>query len=164
MTKDIVPASAEGLPKVDRAGVMRTAWSDYHRDVKLGWGISRNAPFSREHFAYCLRMAWAVAKDRAVAARGLAGRRADLIREACMLNNHPALVNVDHVTVMGMMDTSECERHVAKLRDMTKPRPSAKVVARIDAIRAEMLAMELGDTIPWAQHSALSAELFQLQH
>lgn len=45
-----------------------------------------------------------------------AQRRADLIAEAGRLNNHRALVNVDHVTIMGLMDADECETHVAKLR------------------------------------------------
>jgi len=43
--------------------------------------------------------------------------RTELISEAGRLNNHPALVNVDHVTIMGLMDRDECEHHVAKLRE-----------------------------------------------
>lgn len=43
---------------------------------------------------------------------------ADLIREAGNLNNHPALVNTDHVTIMGMMDHAEMVLHVAKLRKL----------------------------------------------
>ena len=42
--------------------------------------------------------------------------RAELIAEAGMLNNHPALVNVDHVTIMGLCDRDECATHVEKLR------------------------------------------------
>jgi len=41
---------------------------------------------------------------------------AELIREAGLLNNHPALINTDHVSIMGLMDRDECERHVEKLR------------------------------------------------
>lgn len=41
--------------------------------------------------------------------------RAELIREAGNLNNHPKLVNVDHVTFMGFLDRDECQRHVEKL-------------------------------------------------
>lgn len=41
--------------------------------------------------------------------------RIDLIREAGMLNNHPKLVNVDHVTFMGFLDRDECQTHVEKL-------------------------------------------------
>lgn len=48
----------------NRTDILRTAWSDYRRDVKWGLGVMRDGPFSRRHFAYCLRMAWAVAKCR----------------------------------------------------------------------------------------------------
>ena len=51
----------------NRIEILRSAWSDYRRDVKMGWGVRHGSPFSRQHFAYCLRMAWAAAK--AVAAR-----------------------------------------------------------------------------------------------
>lgn len=44
--------------------------------------------------------------------------RKELIREAGMLNNHPKLVNTDHVTIMGFMDRDECEIHVKKLREL----------------------------------------------
>jgi hypothetical protein len=43
---------------------------------------------------------------------------ADLIREAGKLNNSPALVGTDHVSIMGMMDHAEMVLHVAKLRDL----------------------------------------------
>lgn len=42
----------------------------------------------------------------------------DLIREAGKLNNAPALVGTDHVSIMGMMDHAEMVLHVAKLRDL----------------------------------------------
>lgn len=40
---------------------------------------------------------------------------AELIREAGILNSGK-LANVDHVTIMGMMDHAEMVLHVAKLR------------------------------------------------
>lgn len=42
----------------------------------------------------------------------------ELIKEAGKLNNHPKLVNQDHVTIMGMMNKEEMERHVKKLRSL----------------------------------------------
>jgi len=56
----------------------------------------------------------------AIAADALANApsREDLIREAGLLNNNPKLVNTDHVSIMGMLDRDECERHVEKLRKM----------------------------------------------
>jgi hypothetical protein len=66
------PATAEGMPKISPAEVIRQAWADYRRDVKMGWGPKRNGPFDRKHFAYCLRMAWAVAKQRAADAAKVA--------------------------------------------------------------------------------------------
>jgi hypothetical protein len=50
--------------------IFTTAWADYRRDAFKGWGVRRGGPFNRKHFAYCLRMAWAVAKS--VAARAAA--------------------------------------------------------------------------------------------
>ena len=48
--------------------------------------------------------------------------RMELIQEAGKLNNHPVLVNTDHVTFMGFLDRDECEKHVAKLRDIIAKR------------------------------------------
>ena len=42
--------------------------------------------------------------------------RAQLIAEAGRLNNHPELVNTDHVTFMALLDRDECQWHVEKLR------------------------------------------------
>jgi len=89
-------------------------------------------------------------------------RRAELIAEAGRLNNHPALVNVDHVTFMGFLDLAECERHVAKLRDMTKARPTPAVAARIKALRSEMIWQEHGERIDWTAYRAAAAELATL--
>lgn len=56
---------------LNRSEILRSAWSSYRRDVLKGWGVERNGPFSRSHFAYCLRQAWAVAKDKAAVAAAL---------------------------------------------------------------------------------------------
>lgn len=51
----------------NRSDILRQAWADYRRDEFKGWGVRRGEAFNRKHFAYCLRCAWAVAKE--VAAR-----------------------------------------------------------------------------------------------
>lgn len=63
------------------------------------------------------RAAGNVAAIEFLTAKKAEATRNDFIREAGELNNHPALVNVDHVSFMGMMDRDECERHVANLRE-----------------------------------------------
>ena len=52
----------------NRPEVLTKAWADYSRDQRMGLGVRRDGPFSRKHFAYCLRMAWAVTKERAAKA------------------------------------------------------------------------------------------------
>jgi hypothetical protein len=65
MTKDSVPATAAGMPKFTRSDIMSKAWADYRRDEFKGYcGPRRGEGFNRKHFAYCLRMVWAVAKER----------------------------------------------------------------------------------------------------
>jgi hypothetical protein len=147
---------------LNRSEILTKAWADYRRDASRGWGVKRGGPFDREHFAYCLRMAWALSKERASAVAASVKRRCDLIQEAGILNNHPDLVSADHVTIMGMMDTAECERHVARLRSLTAPSPPAATVARAAEIRSELRDMEFGDFIPWTRRSALTAELAKL--
>ena len=54
---------------LDRTEAMTKAWADYRRDEFKGYcGPRRGEGFNRKHFAYCLRMAWAVAKERAAKA------------------------------------------------------------------------------------------------
>src|SRR5690606_17571876 len=120
-----------------------------------GWGVRKGAGFNRAHFAYCLRFAWMVAKERTAKAVSAADERMALIHEAGRLNNHPALVCADHVTIMGMMDLAECRAHVAHLRKRIAPKPSAAAAARAAAIRSELLNQEFGDRIDWSQRSAL---------
>ena len=52
----------------NRSEILTKAWADYRRDQKMGLGVRRDGPFCRRHFAYCLRMAWAVTKERAAKA------------------------------------------------------------------------------------------------
>jgi len=146
----------------NRSEILRTAWANYRRDVFKGWGVRRGEGFNRSHFAYCLRTAWALAKEAASAVASAAARRLELIREAGTLNNHPDLVNADHVSIMGMMDADECERHVARLRSRILTKPSAAAAARAGAVRSALLDLEMGDFINWTQHSALQSELAQL--
>ena len=52
-----------------RSEIMSKAWADYRRDEFKGYcGPRRGEGFNRRHFAYCLRMVWAVAKERAARA------------------------------------------------------------------------------------------------
>lgn len=146
----------------NRAEILRSAWSDYRRDAEKGWGVVRGAGFNRAHFAYCLRFSWMVAKERAAKAAAAGDERMALIREAGNLNNHPALVCADHVTIMGMMDLGDWRAHVAHLRQRIAPKPSAAVTARVEVIRAELVSQEYGDRIDWSQRSALKAELASL--
>ena len=60
----------------NRSEVLNKAWADYRRDQRMGLGVRRDGPFSRRHFAYCLRMAWAIAKERAANAKAEADRAA----------------------------------------------------------------------------------------
>lgn len=60
----------------NRSEILGAAWSDYRRDQRMGLGVLRNGPFSRKHFAYCLRMAWAVAKEDVANAKAEAERTA----------------------------------------------------------------------------------------
>lgn len=104
---------------LNRSEILHKAWADYRRDAFKGWGVRRGEPFNRQHFAYCLRMAWAVAKDRAARAAAV------------------------------------------------RPAPVATVCAdpiRAEAIRSELLDLQMGDFINWTRHGALTAELAQLHH
>ncbi len=59
MPNIIVPARGEAMPaakpKIDRAAVMRTAWSHYRQSFTRSW---RKEPFGRSNFAWCLSCAW----------------------------------------------------------------------------------------------------------
>ena len=52
-----------------RSEIMSKAWADCRRDEFKGYcGPRRGEGFNRKHFAYCLRMVWAVARERAACA------------------------------------------------------------------------------------------------
>lgn len=54
---------------LNRTEIMKQAWADYRRAEFKGYcGPRRGEGFNRKHFAYCLRMVWAVAKERAARA------------------------------------------------------------------------------------------------
>lgn len=53
----------------NRSDILKQAWTDYRRAEFKGYcGPRRGEGFNRKHFAYCLRMVWAVAKERAARA------------------------------------------------------------------------------------------------
>ncbi|MDL2410801.1 hypothetical protein PY650_35730 [Rhizobium calliandrae] len=62
MPNAIVQASAEGMPKFDRATIIAEAWSIYRRDTRMSRPTF--AKDRRKLFARCLRTAWAWAKQR----------------------------------------------------------------------------------------------------
>ncbi len=67
-----VPAAAEGVPKFDRAAIMRAAWENYRYlcGQYANWQIERglvDVSFSR-----CLKAAWANAKKEMADARARA--------------------------------------------------------------------------------------------
>lgn len=68
MPNTTIQATAKGMSKISARDVMVKAWADYRRDAFRGLGVRRGGPFNRGHFAYCLRMAWAVAKEAAARA------------------------------------------------------------------------------------------------
>lgn len=53
---------------LNRSEILLTAWANHRRDLFKGWVVRRGEPFNRKHFAYCLRIAWAVAKELAAKA------------------------------------------------------------------------------------------------
>lgn len=69
MPNTTVPATAEGMPKFDRAAIMSDAWERY-RDIRrryAAWQIERGIVDAS--FSACLKTAWRVAKqNRAKAA------------------------------------------------------------------------------------------------
>lgn len=94
----------------DRSEILRTAWVDYRRDQLKGWGIRRGEPFNRKHFAYCLRMAWAVAKE--VAARATIAPVAQTVANVC---TDPARADAIRLEIrdMEMGDFINWARHAA---------------------------------------------------
>ncbi|TBH34687.1 hypothetical protein ELG66_01510 [Rhizobium leguminosarum] len=80
MAKSAIPATAEGMPKFNRAAIMTLAWKLYHRD----WANARpaNAQAHRKSFSRCLRSAWMTAKHHAAEAlKTVQQRAADRVQE-----------------------------------------------------------------------------------
>lgn len=63
-----VPATAEGMPKFDRALIMRNAWARYRRlrQQYADWQIERGIVDAS--FSACLVIAWRIAKQEREAA------------------------------------------------------------------------------------------------
>ena len=88
MPNSLVPAAAEGLPKFDRAAVMRKAWEIY-RDFRARYGEWQiKSKIIDASFSNCLKISWRVAKreaaERQATAAALAtygDRAADRVRE-----------------------------------------------------------------------------------
>lgn len=74
MTKDIVPATAEGMPKINRSEIFTKAWRDYRFQMK--WRDDQT--FDRILFASYLRDQWRYARMEIVAAAERAAEKARL--------------------------------------------------------------------------------------
>ncbi|MEH3109462.1 MAG: hypothetical protein PGN22_05080 [Agrobacterium cavarae] len=63
MPNTIVPAAAEGMPKFDRAAIMRNAWARYRRirQQYADWQIERGIVDAS--FSACLVVAWRIARQ-----------------------------------------------------------------------------------------------------
>lgn len=80
MPNHVVPATAEGMPKFDRAHIMQLAWSLYRKE----WVGAKpaNEQSRRKSFSRCLKSAWMTAKyEAAEAAKTMQQRAADRVQE-----------------------------------------------------------------------------------
>ncbi|MHC2457710.1 hypothetical protein ACVMIX_004351 [Rhizobium leguminosarum] len=87
-----IPATAEGMPKFNRAAIMTLAWKLYRRD----WVNCRpaSAEARRKSFSRCLKSAWMTAKFEAAEARKTLKQRAadrvdELTRELLRIDARP---------------------------------------------------------------------------
>lgn len=94
----------------NRSNILKQAWADYRRDEFKGWGVRRGEPFNRKHFAYCLRMAWAVAKERA--ARAVAEPAQAPVAKPCANPARAAEIRAE-IRDMEMGDFINWARHAA---------------------------------------------------
>lgn len=75
-----VPATAEGMPRFNKAQIMRDAWRIYRK--RWSGGRPANEQARRTQFAMALKNAWVWAKEAEVEARkSLAEKAADRARE-----------------------------------------------------------------------------------
>ncbi|MGR9169611.1 hypothetical protein [Rhizobium sp. KDH_Rht_773_N] len=80
MPNTAIPATAEGMPKFNRAAIMSLAWKLYRRD----WANCRpaNAEARRKAFSRCLKSAWMTAKyEAAETLKTVQQRAADRVQE-----------------------------------------------------------------------------------
>ncbi|MBY3243770.1 hypothetical protein HFO16_20690 [Rhizobium laguerreae] len=92
MPKTPIPATAEGMPKFNRAAIMTLAWKLYRRDWANGRPASAEA--RRKSFSRCLKSAWMTAKFEADEARKTIKQRAadrveELTRELMRIDARP---------------------------------------------------------------------------
>lgn len=123
-----IPATAEGMPKFDRAAIMRDAWSRWRwfRQTYAPWQISRGI-IRETDFASCLRRAWAAAK-KAQAAK------------------------VEEIRIAAIMDTPAGER-IRALRDAIDRADYASFRYSSSQIKAD-LSRELQTVIAAATQGA----------
>lgn len=101
MTKDIVPATAEGMPKINRSEILLKASREYRFQIR--WRDDQS--FDRDLFADCLRDQWHYAKmdrqaevERATEASRLASasivdRRIDAIKSELKAMEYGDFIN-----------------------------------------------------------------------
>jgi hypothetical protein len=92
MPNTSIPATAEGMPKFNRAAIMTLAWKLYRRDWVNSSPASAEA--RRKSFSRCLKSAWMTAKFEAEEARKTIKQRAadrveELTRELMRIDGRP---------------------------------------------------------------------------
>lgn len=105
-------ATAEGMPKFDRAAIMAHAWKLYRRD----WSNARpaNIQARRKSFSRCLKSAWMTAKWKvAEALKTLQQRAADRVlemtTELMRINARPwrMQISADRADILNQIATVE---------------------------------------------------------
>lgn len=97
MSKITASAAGGALSKIDRAAIMRAAWSHYRLSFTRSWA---RTPFSRSNFAFCLTCAWQKAREAQMTA--IEQRRLRIEREIDMLKYKS--LRYDTVTMQGRLE------------------------------------------------------------